>query len=154
MPHSTPKFIEPKEYNRIINLMPIACVDIFITHGNKFLLGKRVNDPGKNQWYPIGGRVIKGELLKKAAARKIKEELNILIKPKELQLFTAVESIFKGKTTDQGRHSVNIVFLLDLKCIPDFNFDKKQILELHWFSKEQKKIHSYVKTLIRSIIKK
>ena len=46
-------------YKEIISNIPILCVDIILTNKNKnkFLLIKRNNEPLKNEWWIVGGRV-------------------------------------------------------------------------------------------------
>jgi colanic acid biosynthesis protein WcaH len=66
----------PKEqYIQILENLPILCVDIILqnTKGG-YLLIKRANEPKKGQWWVIGGRLLKGESLEQAVARKVKEE--------------------------------------------------------------------------------
>lgn len=67
--------IPKKQYVKILENLPILCVDIIVRDkkGN-YLLVKRVNEPKKGRWWVIGGRVLKGESLEKAAERKVKEE--------------------------------------------------------------------------------
>jgi colanic acid biosynthesis protein WcaH len=56
--------------------MPILCVDVILRGPDgRILLVKRNNAPFKNQYWVPGGRVMKGESLEKALARKLKEEL-------------------------------------------------------------------------------
>jgi colanic acid biosynthesis protein WcaH len=71
-------FIPAEEYSHIIQLLPIICVDIVIQNrAGEYLLVKRANEPLKNHWWVVGGRVLKGETLKEAAARKVKEETGL-----------------------------------------------------------------------------
>jgi colanic acid biosynthesis protein WcaH len=67
--------IPDEKYGEIIEVLPILCVDIVVQNaGGEFLLIKRANEPMKGQWWPIGGRVLKGETLEQAVIRKIKQE--------------------------------------------------------------------------------
>jgi colanic acid biosynthesis protein WcaH len=72
----------PKEkYTEIIEILPILCVDVIIQNtSGEYLLIKRANEPKKGQWWPIGGRVLKGETLEHAVIRKIMEETAIHVK--------------------------------------------------------------------------
>ncbi|MCK4791163.1 MAG: NUDIX domain-containing protein [Desulfobacteraceae bacterium] len=64
-----------EQYERIIDVLPILCVDIVVKNSTgEYLLIKRANEPLKGNWWVIGGRVLKGETLKQAAVRKVKEE--------------------------------------------------------------------------------
>jgi len=73
--------IPREKYNEIIEVLPILCVDIFIQNSRgEYLLIKRANEPMKGRWWPIGGRVHKGETLEEAAIRKIIEETALQVK--------------------------------------------------------------------------
>lgn len=71
-------FINLKKYAEIIKDLPIICVDVIVCNPiGKYLLLKRTNEPMKGRWWVVGGRVHKGETLKEAAIRKIKQEIGI-----------------------------------------------------------------------------
>jgi len=54
--------------------MPILCVDVILRNRKgEYLLLKRLNEPKKGRWWPVGGRVSGGELTA-AARRKVREE--------------------------------------------------------------------------------
>lgn len=103
----------PKEqYTQIIEVLPILCVDIIIQNlQGEFLLIKRANEPLKDQWWVIGGRVLKGETLEKAAIRKVEEEVGLKI--------TDVKLVGYYEDADETNpfglhtllHSVSVVFL-------------------------------------------
>ena len=53
------------KYTKIIEDLPIYCVDIIIKNDQEeYLLIKRNNEPKKGEWWVIGGRVLKGETTK------------------------------------------------------------------------------------------
>ena len=62
--------IDDSLYNKIINVLPILCVDGFIVDDDKILLLKRNNYPAINEWWVPGGRVVKNELLCDSITRK------------------------------------------------------------------------------------
>ena len=71
-------FIPREQYAKIIDVLPILCVDIMVQNSkDEYLLVKRANEPLKGQWWVIGGRVLKGETLEEAAIRKVKEEVGL-----------------------------------------------------------------------------
>ena len=57
------------EYKKIINSMPIFCIDFLITCQEKYLLIKRNEEPLKNDYWVIGGRLMFKETIKDAAKR-------------------------------------------------------------------------------------
>jgi colanic acid biosynthesis protein WcaH len=99
------------KYVKIIELVPILCVDVIVRNlKNEYLLVKRANEPLKGHWWVIGGRVLKGETMEQAAIRKVKEEVSLDIK--DLELLGYYEETFRENPfgTNGGIHTVSIVF--------------------------------------------
>jgi ADP-ribose pyrophosphatase YjhB (NUDIX family) len=69
----------PEElYSRIVQVMPIPCVDLLVTdREGRVLLIKRKHEPAAGQWWFPGGRVHFGETRAAAAVRKLKEECGL-----------------------------------------------------------------------------
>tara|TARA_B110000438_G_scaffold293842_1_gene334338 strand:+ start:4011 stop:4445 length:435 start_codon:yes stop_codon:yes gene_type:complete len=68
------------QYSKMIENLPIFCVDIIIKNDRQeYLLIKRDNEPKKGEWWVIGGRVLKGETARDAVIRKVKEETNLQV---------------------------------------------------------------------------
>lgn len=102
--------ISEKEYKKIVSLMPILCVDgVVVNQKGEFLLVRRKNEPLKGQWWVPGGRVLKGEKLKDAFTRKMKEELGIKVKPIALMGF--YDEQYAKTPYGVAIHTVSAVFL-------------------------------------------
>jgi colanic acid biosynthesis protein WcaH len=72
--------IPAEQYRQIIEVLPILCVDVVITNTRgEYLLIKRANEPRKGEWWVIGGRLLKGEMLGEAVVRKVREETSLNI---------------------------------------------------------------------------
>jgi colanic acid biosynthesis protein WcaH len=70
--------IPAQQYQQIIEVLPILCVDVVITNPRgEYLLIKRANQPRQGEWWVIGGRLLKGETLEEAAVRKVWEETSL-----------------------------------------------------------------------------
>lgn len=98
-------------YKKIVEVLPILCVDIIIKNLNdNYLLIKRANNPLKGEWWVIGGRVLKCESLKQAAIRKLEEEVGLKITTLKLVGYyeDQFEENYFGSQTPF--HSVSIVF--------------------------------------------
>jgi len=50
-------------YDQILENIPICCVDIIVSHNGKVLLIHRKEEPAKDKWWVVGGRILKGENL-------------------------------------------------------------------------------------------
>ena len=70
-------FIPSEEYKDIITKTTVLCIDVILRHKDKVLLVKRTEEPCKGVYWPVGGRVQKGEAVDATARRKIKEEIGI-----------------------------------------------------------------------------
>jgi colanic acid biosynthesis protein WcaH len=125
-----------KLYKKILDVMPILCVDIIVqnAHG-EYLLIKRGNEPLKGQWWVIGGRVFKGETLQNSAKRKLFEEIGV--RAHNLFLVGYYEDHFKINRfkTPTGEHSVSVLFLAIIDT--DKHNIKLDDQSTHWrFSKK------------------
>lgn len=102
-----------KLYKKIVDILPILCVDIVVKHKGKNLLVKRRREPAKGKWWVPGGRVLKGETIERAAKRKMKEEAGINIKI--IKLLGYYEKHFKENEfgLKSGIHAVSIVVLAE-----------------------------------------
>lgn len=104
--------IPEDQYARIIEALPILCVDILIKNPKgEYLLIKRARKPLMGEWWVIGGRVLKGETLENAAIRKIKEETGLTVG--KVQLVGYYEDVSEANRFDSAvpLHSVSVVFL-------------------------------------------
>lgn len=56
-------YINDETWKSIVQSMPIPSVDLVVKCPDGILLGKRVNEPAKGEWFVPGGRIQKGEPL-------------------------------------------------------------------------------------------
>lgn len=75
-------FIEDNKYIDILQNITNLCVDVCLRYDYRYLLVKRKEEPCKGVYWPVGGRVYKGEKMEDAARRKIKTELGVEFKGK------------------------------------------------------------------------
>ncbi len=105
--------IPEQTYKEILKVMPVCCVDLVITHDNKFLLLKRGKQPAKGQWWLPGGRLHKNETIRHAALRKARQETGLDCEfIKELGIN---EGIFDDGPFGFGVHTVGVVCWLKAK---------------------------------------
>jgi 8-oxo-dGTP diphosphatase len=74
---SSPTWIDPQLFHRILELMPIPAVHAVITSKKKHLLLKRKIAPLLGGWWIPGGRVNKFEKLEDAITREVREETGL-----------------------------------------------------------------------------
>ena len=108
-------FIPSEEYKDIITKTTVLCIDVILRHKNKVLLVKRTEEPCKGVYWPVGGRVQKGETVDATARRKILEEIGIEFKgtliPIGFYEDTYSENSFEKKT---AYSTFSLVFVGDL----------------------------------------
>lgn len=141
-------FILEKEYIKIIETMPICCIDLLIVKNKKFLLILRKNEPEKNRfWFP-GGRIYKNEKLKEAAIRIAKQEVGLKINNiKLIGVYDYISKKSRFKEVKTGTHTPVILYLVkpkDSKVILDSNH-----LDYKWAQKIEKNFHPYIKKVLK-----
>ena len=98
-------------YREIISVIPIVCVDIVIRNeAGKVLLVLRQNEPLKDQWWLVGGRMQSGESARQACIRKTFEETALKID--ELQFLGFYEDVFDKNSLNVAKpyHTLSLVF--------------------------------------------
>jgi len=116
-------FINQKEYFKIIEAIPILCVDLLIVHKGKCLLMRRDNEPAKGQYWFPGGRINKMEKIKDAALRKAEEEVNL--KCLFQRIISVEETMFeKERQMHTDIHTVNICCHLTTESVKHIKIDK------------------------------
>lgn len=69
--------LSQEEYERAHEYLVVACHDVFILHSKGILLVKRLVEPAKDQFWPVGGRLLKGVPLEKSLQIKAKDECGL-----------------------------------------------------------------------------
>lgn len=142
--------IEQKLYNKILENIPIICVDgIIQKDGGEFLLIKRKNEPEKDKWWFPGGRLLKGERLEDAVIRKIKEETNI--DTNVICYIGTTQTIFDVGVNNIPTHTVNFTFLLNGENVSEIDINKDHS-EYYWFKKAPEDLHTELKKILNKVI--
>lgn len=69
------RWIADDEWETIVANVPLVSVDLVIEHDGGVLLGKRENEPAKDEWFVPGGTVFKNESRIDAVHRVATDEL-------------------------------------------------------------------------------
>lgn len=105
------------DYRKVIDRVPVLCVDVDLRAGDKHVLFKRRNEPKAGEWWTLGGRVYKGEMGSDAAVRKLREEAGIDVLPSRLRFAGYYERVFDVSYFGPGKyHAVSLVF--ECPCDP------------------------------------
>jgi colanic acid biosynthesis protein WcaH len=118
--------IPTEKYTEIISVLPILCVDVVIqnTQG-EYLLVKRINEPKKGHWWPVGGRVLKGETIEQAVIRKIKEETDLNVKTIQPIGYFELMTDANPFHLPFQYHTVSIVFVAGIEDGQKVKLDKQ-----------------------------
>lgn len=144
------KIIPEKLYQKIIDRLPICCIDLVIKKNKSFLLVKRLKNPARKKWWFPGGRVFFNESLEDAARRKLREELNIK-KIHKIKFLGVGEAKFNKGLFNKPIHSIANVFLVNLTEKECLNIKSDQtIISYRWFRSVQKGFHPFIKRFLKS----
>ncbi len=131
-------------YELIVDVLPISSVEAVILKDDKLLFLRRKNNPVKGQWWFPGGRIRKGETLREALIREVKEETGLEVIKSEL--VNVYSRIF------DKRHDISIVYLCSCKGTKiDLNAEHS---EYKYFKKLPTNIHPYLIEVINDLEKK
>ena len=127
--------LEKNLYKKIMESVPIICVDVIIMNEkNQYLLVKRKNEPLKNKFWMVGGRLNKNELLIEGIKRKLKEEVGI--KKGLIKYVGFFEEFFK-KTEQKingNFHTISFVYIAYVSSKTKIIIDE-QSKDFKWFNK-------------------
>jgi colanic acid biosynthesis protein WcaH len=133
---------------------PIVTVDVMFLNPErtKLLLGKRTNEPYKDEYFSFGGRLYKNEEFIDAARRIAKEELGLDIPASELTC-AGVTADFGDSSIFEGvhYHSVDIFYVCTIGDV-DFSLDA-QHSDTKWFSLSDTTLHLFVQNRITGVKK-
>src|SRR4030042_997609 len=102
---------------------PVVGVGAIILDGEKILLEKRKNAPGKGKWSVPGGLVELGEGVEQAVIREVKEETGLDVY--EPRLVDVVDYISTGEKGGVLYHFVIVDYIVTVKCGNDIVDDHK-----------------------------
>ncbi len=134
--------IPTEKYVEIIKALPILCVDVVIQNAQgEYLLVKRNNEPKKGHWWPVGGRVLKGETLEQAVIRKVSEETSLHVN--NIKLIGYFELITDANPFNQPfrYHAVSVVFSVVVDDHQQVRLDEQS---MEWKYDQQLPVDFYI----------
>jgi colanic acid biosynthesis protein WcaH len=136
-------YIKTELYNKIIESMPISCVDLLIYSQNKCLLLKRNNNPAKGKYWFPGGRIHKMETIESACLRISKSECNLDCR--FIKQICVEETIFlKEDNMVTDKHTLNICCLLHVDDMSMLTIDDYHS-DFLWIDEIIESLHESVK---------
>ncbi len=122
-------FLPAPRYKIVAASVPILCVDGVLTAPEpgacKFLLVKRRLPPFKDEWWPPGGRVFKGETLAQAFRRIMFTEVGVRLLFFGLIGFYELRYEEADADAPGGRHTVSAVFQTTVPATARIRLDEQ-----------------------------
>lgn len=106
-------WIPENEWNTIVTYAPIVSVDLVVETPAGIILGRRTNDPARDEWFVPGGRVRKHEHLEAAVHRIAGEELGVDVEIRER--LGVYEHFYEASDVPEsgGKHYVPIGYVVE-----------------------------------------
>lgn len=101
-------FINEKEYKKIINLMPILCIDFLIRKDKNYLLIKRLEEPLKEEFWLPGGRLRIFETIEEASERIQLKEIGRYFT--DINLIAFSNYFFKKNSSSRACHTPTLLY--------------------------------------------
>lgn len=143
------KPIPPEKYRIIARNVPIVSVDLLVHHNGGLVLGKRLNEPAKGEWFVPGGTVLKGETLVDAVHRVAKAELgsDVIIDDR----LGTYEHFYDGAATEgvNSKQYLATAFIVTPRSTalePDRQHDSLEVFDAPF-----PELHDYVERYIRDL---
>ena len=116
-------YLPEQEYQKIIKSMPIFCIDFLISYRDKYLLIKRKEEPLKNIFWVIGGRILFRETIEDAAKRIQQREIG-----KHFSNFKEIgfsNYFFHDNPDSRATHTPTLLFQISVQKIFYPKIDKQ-----------------------------
>ena len=144
-------WISEELYSRILQVMPIPCVDLLVVgDADKVLLLLRKNEPAADQWWFPGGRVLLGEERREAAIRKLKEECGLV--STQFEEIGTFDIVFSDAQKPRV-HSITTLF--KLKSGPESNLQlDQQSYDFCWLTSKEwlkRELHPFIRQRIEEM---
>jgi colanic acid biosynthesis protein WcaH len=119
----------------IVRHAPLVSVDIIIRDQRQHVLvGLRVNEPAKGQYFVPGGVIRKNETIQTAFARILEAETGLLLSINEAKFFGVFEHVYDTNrfgNPEYGTHYVVLAYELTLAERPVIKLDH-QHTDIRW----------------------
>ena len=143
--------LDTKTFKTVIENTPLVSIDLCLVCDGQVLLGKRTNEPLKDEWFTPGGRIHKNETWQHALLRIVKAELGLCdTAVEDFALMGMWDHFYNNSALDQNTstHYVNLPHYAEFKSKPQIVLDD-QHGEFKWFDlsvvSNDEKFHPYMR---------
>lgn len=142
-PGSEPRpgqWLPPEAFADVIRLTPLVSMDLVVrAPDRRVLVGRRVNEPAKDRFFLVGGRITKNESRAAAFRRLTREELGQEMAIEEGRFLGVYDHFYPTNRFEQpgfGTHYVVLGYELDLFIEPG-DLPKEQHGEYVWMTERE-----------------
>ena len=105
-------FIPEEDYAKIIKLLPLFCIDFLIKCGSNYLFIKRAEQPLKDVYWVIGGRLRFKETIDQFARRVQTREIGRYFENRRLVAFS--NYFFPDVPDAKATHTPSLLYLVEV----------------------------------------
>ena len=130
--------LSQNDFKKIIQLTPLIAIDFILEYNDKYLLGKRLNQPAKNYLFVPGGRILKDETINDAINRLSEQELGFLLNKDILKFHKIAEHHYNNNyfNDDFSTHYICLSYKYKLNNSEFNSLDlSKQHNQIVWLDK-------------------
>jgi len=142
----------PRElYAQFHAAMPILCVDVLVIHAGKVLLLKRAIEPEKGKWWLPGGRLLRGESLRSAVIRIVRDEAGLKAEP--LSIITHLEYQSAADPFGHGRGTCTVSVVYSCGILGGkLRFDRNHTAARWWDGVDGREVPPVICTLVNQFL--
>lgn len=142
------------KFKTVVENTPLISIDFIIENQEgKFLLGKRVNEPAKDFWFTLGGRIFKNESLDDAVERLSHKEFNHTLTREMLQFHGIYEHFYDNSFADSAISTHYIVLAYRFRIEDELTLPTAEHTHYRFFSVEELLDDAFVHTYVKNYFK-
>jgi colanic acid biosynthesis protein WcaH len=134
------QWLEAQDFAAVVRLTPLVSMDLVVrAPDGRVLVGRRVNEPAKNRFFLVGGRITKNESRAAAFRRLTREELGVELEISQARFLGVYDHFYPTNRFEQngfGTHYVVLGYELN-GFVESAALPKEQHAEYAWMSKDE-----------------
>ena len=154
------QWLAAQDFAHVVRLTPLVSMDILVrAPDGRVLVGRRINEPAKNCFFLVGGRITKNESRAAAFRRLTREELGVESDIEQARFLGVYDHFYPTNRFEQegfGTHYVVLGYELDLFVEPAA-LPKDQHGEYVWMTEQEllksPEVHENTKAYFRGEVK-
>jgi colanic acid biosynthesis protein WcaH len=133
------EMLDSKIFKVVLQNAPLVSIDLCLVYRGQLLLGKRTNEPIKDQWFTPGGRIHKNESWQAALERIAATELGLMVPNlAHCELMGVWDHFYPNSVFDEeiSTHYVNLPHSIVFQSKPSISGDA-QHHNFVWFDLDE-----------------